>query len=258
VTGALHAECTKHRTVPGPAWLLLGCVALTVAISAISAAGTSYLADGPPQDAMKTAFLGVTLGQAAFVVLAVLVIGNEYSTGMIGSSLAAVPRRWTLLAAKAAIVGGVALVAAVAAVLGSFLVAAITLPGNGFTVANGFPPVSLTSGPGLRVVVGSVLYLVLVALLALGVATVVRDTAAAVGLLLALLYLFPLTVSLVTSETWKRHLEQVGPMSAGLAVQATRDVGSLPIGPWAGLGVLAGWAAAALLGGALVLQWRDA
>jgi ABC-2 type transport system permease protein len=51
---------------------------------------------------------------------------------------------------------------------------------------------------------------------------------------------------------------QIGPMSAGLAIQATTRLSSLPIGPWAGLGVLAAWTAAALLAGGLVLRLRDA
>jgi len=42
------------------------------------------------------------------------------------------------------------------------------------------------------------------------------------------------------------------------AIQATRNLGTLPIGPWAGLGVLAAWAAAALLAGGLLLRLRDA
>jgi ABC-2 type transport system permease protein len=55
-----------------------------------------------------------------------------------------------------------------------------------------------------------------------------------------------------------RHLQQIGPMSAGLEIQASTGLHSLPISPWAGLGVLAGWAAAALLAGGLLLRLRDA
>jgi ABC-2 type transport system permease protein len=258
MTLALHAEWTKLRTVRGNAWLLLACVLLTIAVSGMSAAGTSYLEEGAAQDAMETGLLGVRLGQAAFAVLAVTIISGEYSTGMILGSLAAVPGRWTLLAAKAVLVAGVVLLAATVAVLVSVAIAAAVLPGNGFTAANGFPSWSPTSGPLLRVASGSVIYLVLIALLALGVATAVRDTAAAVGLVLALLYLFPLLATLVTDDTWERRLEQLGPMTAGLAVQTTRNVDALAIGPSAGVGVLSAWAAAALLGGGLTLRMRDA
>jgi ABC-2 type transport system permease protein len=81
----------------------------------------------------------------------------------------------------------------------------------------------------------------------------------AIGVVLALLYLFPIVVAAAGADpSWQRHLEQIGPMEAGLAIEATSGLRSLPIGPWAGLGVLAAWAAAALLGGGLMLRRRDA
>ena len=63
---------------------------------------------------------------------------------------------------------------------------------------------------------------------------------------------------MIGNPHWQRLLQQIGPMSAGLAIQATTDLRSLPISPWAGLGVTAGWAAAALLAGGLLLRMRDA
>src|SRR6266540_4471939 len=80
----------------------------------------------------------------------------------------------------------------------------------------------------------------------------------ALPILLGLLYVFPILAQAVGDRHWQRHLQQVGPMSAGLAVQATRDLHDLPIGPWQGLGVLAGWAVAALLAGGVLLSRRDA
>ncbi|HWG14798.1 MAG TPA: ABC transporter permease, partial [Streptosporangiaceae bacterium] len=81
-------------------------------------------------------------------------------------------------------------------------------------------PLSLTDGPVLRAVAGSVLYLVLIALLSLGVATAVREPAVAIGVVLALLYLFPVIAHVAVNQQWYRHLEQTGPMTAGLAIQA--------------------------------------
>jgi ABC-2 type transport system permease protein len=255
---ALHAEWTKLRTVTGTIWLLLAVVALTVALSALAASGTSCPAAGCNQDPAKVSLTGIQFGQAAVAILAVLAISSEYSSGMIGVTLVAVPRRATVLAAKAAVVGGLVLAAGTVAVLASLLVGRLVLPGNGFTAAHGFQVLSLADGPVLRAAAGSVLYLGLIALLSLGVATVVRDSATAIGVVLALLYLFPIIAAVVADRDWFRHLQQVGPMTAGLAVQATMRLQSLPIGPWAGLGVLAAWAAAALLAGALLLHLRDA
>jgi ABC-2 type transport system permease protein len=75
---------------------------------------------------------------------------------------------------------------------------------------------------------------------------------------LGLLYMFPIIASLVSDATLARHLQQIGPLSAGLDVQATTGVNSLPLTPWQGLGVVALWTAGALLLGALALKFRDA
>ena len=104
----------------------------------------------------------------------------------------------------------------------------------------------------------SVLYLALIALLSLGVAALVRDPAAAIGVVLGLLYLAPIAAGLITDRHWHNRVERYSPMPAGLTIQATRDLHSLPISPWGGLGVLAAWAAAALLAGWLALALRDA
>jgi ABC-2 type transport system permease protein len=75
---------------------------------------------------------------------------------------------------------------------------------------------------------------------------------------LGLLYLFPILSQVVGSPGVARHLDQVGPMTAGLEIQDSTGLHGLPIGPWAGLGVTAAWAAAALLAGGLLLRLRDA
>ena len=254
----LHAEWTKLRTAPGTAWLLLAVVVLTVALSAAAAAASRCPATGCGADPTKISFTGVYLGQLAVAIVAVLVISTEYSTGMIRTTLAAMPRRLSVLAAKAAVVTGLILAAGTVAVLGSLLAGRLILPGHGFTPAHGFAPLSLGDGPVLRATVGSVLYLALIALLSMGVAALVRDSAVAIGAVLGLLFLFPIVTSLVTNSHLHRHLEQVAPMTAGLDIQATTGLRSLPLSPWAGLGVLAAWAAGALLAGGLLLRFRDA
>jgi ABC-2 type transport system permease protein len=104
-----------------------------------------------------------------------------------------------------------------------------------------------------------VLYLALVGLLSLGIATIVRDSAAATGAVLGILYVTPIIALFLGSErTWQRRLERYAPMNAGLTIEDTTGLRHLPIGPWAGLGVLAGWTAAALLISGLLLRLRDA
>jgi ABC-2 type transport system permease protein len=254
----LHAEWTKLRTVASTGWLLLGAAVLTVAVGTATDAAATCPAGGCQADPAKLSLTGVQAGQAIVAVIAVLAISNEYSTGMIRVTLTAMPRRLTVLAAKAALVAGLVLVAAAVGVLASVLAGRLIMPGHGFTPAHGYPPPSLGDGPDLRAACGSVLYLVLIALLSLGVATAVRETAVAIGLVLGLLYVFPIVTSVIANQHWQRHLEQIGPMTAGLYIQTTTDLRSLPLTPWQGLGVLAAWAAGALLVGGLVLRFRDA
>jgi len=255
---ALHAEWTKLRTAGGTGWLLLTTVVLMVGLGVLVSATVDCPSAGCAGDPTQISLTGVQVGQAVVAVLAVLAIGGEYGTGMIHVSFAAVPRRLVVLAAKALLVVGGVLLAGMVAVLGSLAAGRILLTGNGFTPAHGQAAISLGDGPTLRAAFGTVLYLVLVALLSLGVATLVRDSATAIGTVLGLLYLAPIIASVVSDPHWHKRLERAAPSTAGLAIQATRDLASLPIGPWAGLGVLALWTAAALGGGALLLQLRDA
>ncbi|TDD62416.1 ABC transporter permease [Actinomadura darangshiensis] len=258
---ALRAEWTKLRTLPSTWWMLAAIAGLTLAVGAAvtGSVDTSHCSTpaGCMEDTPKLALSGVQLGQVAAVVLGVLAVGGEYAAGTIGATLAAIPRRSTVLAAKAAVVAAVVAVAGTAGVLASLAVARGLLPGNGFTSANGYPPLSLADGPTARAAFGTVLYLVLVALLALGVGTAVREQAAAITAVLALLWIVPIITRLIASAKWEDRLDKIAPMPAGLAVQATRGLERLPIGPWNGLGVLAAYAAVALLAGGALFTLRD-
>jgi ABC-2 type transport system permease protein len=258
----VHAEWTKLRTA-GAGWLLLAAAVLTIAVGTAAAGVFSC----PPArggclqagaDPAKIAFTGVYLGQAAVAVLGVMVIGEEYGTGMIRVTLAAMPRRLPVLAAKAVVAAGAALAAGTAAVAGSLLAGRLILPGRGLTTAGGFVPLSLANGPDLRAALGTVLYLALIALLALGVTTAVRDSAVGVGLALGLLYLFPIVAAALPDAVLARHLNQISPMTAGMDIEATVGIQSLPLTPWQGLGVTALWAAGALVLGGAALRLRDA
>jgi hypothetical protein len=258
---ALRAEWTKLRTLPSNVWLLLATAGLTVAasVAVTSTVDTSHCPSPAEcfEDTAKLSLTGVWLGQVAVVVLAVGMMAGEYGTGLLRATLAAHPRRQLVLTTKAAVLTATVAVAGALGVAGALLAGRLLLPGNGFSAANGYPPVSVADPATLRAAAGTVLYLVLVGLLALGVATAVRGTAASVTVVLSLLYLAPALVELVRDPQWHDQLAKLPPMTAGLAIQATRHLELLPIAPWAGLGVLAGWAAAALVTGGLLLAGRD-
>nr|WP_237542685.1 ABC transporter permease subunit [Streptomyces sp. SID4919] len=232
--------------------MLIGTVVATTALGAGAISVVDCTADGCGGDTVRVGLMGVHLGQALVAVLAVLVISGEYGSGMIGTTLTAVPRRATVLAAKAVVLTGVVSVGGTAAALGSVLAGRLLLPDVGDRA------LSLSDGPTLRAVLGTVLYLVLIGLLSLGVATAVRDSATSVGVVLGLLYIVPIVMQTIGDPDRQRLLQQISPTSAGLSIQATTDLGSLPLSPWAGLGVTAGWAAAALATGGLLLRVRDA
>jgi ABC-2 type transport system permease protein len=249
---ALHAEWVKMRTVTSPLWLVLAAVAATVALSTVATSVVTCTSRGCGGDTTRLTLMGVYLGQAPVVILGVLVISGEYGTGMIRTTLTAVPRRATVLVAKALTLTGVVAAGGTVAVLGSVLAGRLVLPDLGDRA------LSLSDGPTLRAVVGTVLYLTLIGLLSLGVATAVRDAATGIGIVLGLLYIVPLVARTISDPDWQRPLERIAPMSAGLAIQTTTDLAGPHIGPWAGLGVTAGWAAAALLVGSLLMRGRDA
>jgi ABC-2 type transport system permease protein len=237
--GALTLALLQLGRVPGTVWLLLAVVVLTVGVSTL-AVGT-----GSTTDDAKLSLTGVAFGQAVVAILAVLAIGGEYSTGMIHVTFAAMPRRGLVLAAKGL------LVALLTAAAGAVSVAGCLVAGRGYL---DLP----FDGPVRRAALGSVLYLMLIAVLSLGIAALVRDSAAAIGVVLGLLYVLPIVAHAFTDPKWERHLLQIAPMSAGSAIQATVGLKDLPIGPWPGLGVLAAWAAGALVLGGLALRLRDA
>ena len=257
MTDALRAEWTKLRTISGTWLLALGAVVVAVAASAGIAAATHISPGGAgSQDPTKLALIGVDVGQAVVAVLAVLAVTEEYGTGMIRVTIAAIPCRALVLGAKAINLAGLTLMAGAGAVAGCLIAGRLLLPGAGLDPAHGYALISITRGPTLRAAFGSVLYLGLIAVLSLGIGVVVRDTAVSTASVLGVLYLPPLLAQLV-SGPWRRHIQQIAPMTAGLAIQATRHIRSLPIAPWAGLGVLAAWAGGTLLVGFVVLEARD-
>jgi ABC-2 type transport system permease protein len=246
-----RAEWVKARTLTSTGWLLVAAIASGVGCSAAICAVVRY-EPGSSQDPTKLALSGIQLAQGLIAIWAVRAVSGEYRSGMIRTTLTAIPQRANVLAAKTAVIAALSLAASAITVAGSLLVAPVLLAAKGFTTAHGLP-LSLGAGRTLQAAAGSILYLTLISLLAAGTALAVRDAAATTGVVLSLLYLFPLAAQLAGNATWQRHLQQIGPTTAGLNIQATANLGTLPIGPWAGLGVLAAWSAAALFVGALRL-----
>jgi hypothetical protein len=267
LAGALRAEAVKLRSVRGTAWSALAIVGLTVLLSAFVCASVDTqggAGGGGDEDVVMLSLSGIYLSQIAVVALAVTAVTSEYATGMIRTSFVANPRRRTVLSAKAVVVGTAVLGAGLVATVASYLAGQSILPGNGFTAANGYPPASLADWPTLRAVLGSAVYLALLALLSLAAGAILRHTAAAVSTMLGLLFVPLVALTFLPGDLWE-PVQRFAPMTAGLAVQST--TGSLeliagraarPVGAWAGLGMLAAEAAVALLAAAWLIGRRDA
>lgn len=251
----LRSEWTKLRSVRSGYWTLLATVVVLVGFSALVAASTvagyseMTLQDKADLSPITIGLSGVDFAQIAILVLGVLVITSEYGSGMIRSSVSAVPQRLTLLAAKAALLASITTVVGIVSCFAAFFIAQSILSGEGIQAHIGDPG-------ALRSVVGGGLYLGVVSLLALGVGTLIRRSAGAIAAVFGLLFVLPLLLGLLPA----RWAEGIGKYLPGLAGQALFGVprGTSPLSPWVGFGVFCLWAAAALLAGAMALQRRDA
>jgi ABC-type transport system involved in multi-copper enzyme maturation permease subunit len=223
--------------------------------------------------ALERTLVGAFAGLTVLIVLGVLFVTTEYRRGMIRTTFAASPRRGRVLAAKAVVIGAVSFVTGLISGAIARPLCAYLLRRNGNIL---LPVNRLTE---LRLVVGTAALLAVAAVFALAVGMLLRRSAAAVAVVVVLilmpyilssvavlpvgparwlLYLFSILAGVISNPHWHRHVQQIGPSSAGLAIQATVGLHGLPIGPWAGLGVLGLWASGALLVGGLLLQIRDA
>ncbi|MFI6474378.1 ABC transporter permease [Streptomyces sp. NPDC050516] len=256
VPAVLKSEWTKIRTVSSTTWTLACALIVTVAISAaLCALMKSQFDDlGPAEkltfDPTFISFSGMILGQLAMVVFGVLVVGTEYSSGMIRSSLAAVPRRGTFLFAKLTVATLLALIVGMATSFLSFFLGQALLGPHRTTI--GEPNV-------LRAVVGAGLYMALIALFSMGVATMLRSSMLSLGILMPFFFLISQILSAVPGA---KNVARYFPDRAGSQImQVVPDAMNsdpAPYGPWGGLGIMVLWVIAALAGGYLVLRKRDA
>jgi ABC-2 type transport system permease protein len=256
---ALHAEWTKLRTLPSTGWLILVAVAATAGLGLAVTASLDYTHCGTPcsLDTTKLSLAGVRLGQVGVVVLAVLTGTAEYSSRTIRPTLTAVPRRFPVVLGKLGVLALLGLVTGAVAVGASLAAGQAVLPGNGFTPAHGYPALSLADDLTRQAALGTVVYIGLIALLGAGLGLLLRDTAGAVTAALGLLYGAPVVAMFISDPVWQHRLHRYSPMDAGLAIQATRDLAAVDIGPWAGIGVLSLYAAAAVVAGLVLFQLRD-
>jgi ABC-type transport system involved in multi-copper enzyme maturation permease subunit len=201
-------------------------------------------------DAINTGVAGWHLAQLAIGVLGVLVITGEYSTGMIRSSLMAVPRRLPVLWAKLLVFALVTFVLMLIASLISFLaVQAI--------VTQHHVQHSLSSPGAVRTVIGAALFLTVLSVLCLGLGTILRNTAGGIAAFVGLLFVLP-GISAILPSSVNDSVSPYLPLNAGTTVASHTFDNTHHLATWAGFGLFCGYAAVAIVGAAITLMRRDA
>jgi hypothetical protein len=203
-------------------------------------------ADRHPLD---IALAGVNASQLAIAVLGVLVITGEYSTGMIRASFTAVPKRLPVLWAKTGVFAVVAFVLALPSVLIAFFASQAILSRHHILQIS-------FSHPGVaRSVLGGAVYLMLVGIFALGIGSIVRNTAGGIATFAGIFFVIP-PLLLILPASWHDAVSKYLPSEAGRQMfSLTHDANSLAPGPGALLFV--GYCVLALVVAAVLLVRRD-
>ncbi|MFS8198863.1 ABC transporter permease [Streptomyces sp. CWNU-52B] len=253
-TQVLRSEWTKIRSVASTVWTLSLAAVVTVALGAlISLLSKNEFdkmdrADRLSFDPTYISFAGTSLGQLAMIVFGVLVVGNEYSTGMIRTSLSAVPQRGTFLAGKLAVATALAFLVALVTSFVTFFLGQAMLGSHRASI----------SDPGvLRAVIGCALYMTLIALFSMGVASMLRSPMLSLGVLMPFFFLISNILGNVpaTKKIGRFLPDQAGSKIMQVVTPIDDDV---PYGPWGGLGIMVLWVIAAVAGGYVLLKRRDA
>jgi ABC-2 type transport system permease protein len=256
--GVIRAEWIKLRSLRSTWWSLLAAVLIIDGLGTLFSALHAHrmTQNGGPGsrifgfDATQVSLRGVFLAQLAIGVLGVLVITGEYSTGMIRSSLAAVPRRVPVVFAKAAVFAAVVFVVSL---IGSFFGFLLGQQAQASTHAQA----SLSTPGADRAILGAALYLTLIGLLGVGLGFLVRNTAGAIATLFGVVLVAPILANALPTP-YSTDVTKYLPLSAGQRVIETMNPDANLLGPWVGLAVTALYALVALGAGIVILKRRDA
>jgi hypothetical protein len=249
------SEWTKFVTLRSTRWSLGVGVLLTIAFPLLFATVTAThwsrmsfheRADRHPLD---IALAGVNVAQLAIAVLGVLVITGEYSTGMIRATFIAVPKRLPVLWAKLAVYAAVSFALILPSVLVAFFASQAIL--NGHHILQ-IP----FSSPGVaRSVVGGAVYVMLVGIFALGIGSIIRNTAGGIATFAGIFFVLPPLMN-VLPTSWNNAISKYLPSEAGRQLFSLTQ-GAHSLSPlWGGL-LMVGYCAAAVAVAAVLLVRRD-
>lgn len=256
---AIAAEWIKIRSLRST-WIWMGgLLVLLVGFGALGAGMSSGSIDDPAAggggpfrdtDPLSTALSGANFAILVTAVLGSLAGAREYSSRMIASSVAAVPRRWQLVVSKSVVFATVIATTAVTGVLGAFWVAMAILS------ANDAATVALADDAVLRQLLGMAGYITAIGLVGLGLGVILRSVAGSIGAVVAAVMVLPPLAAALLPESWDQLLQYL-PSSAGAAFTTVEGAGAEVLGVEAGVAVLLAWVVAALVGAIVSITRRD-
>jgi ABC-2 type transport system permease protein len=252
----LRSELTKFRSLRSTIYTLLTAVVLMIGIGAIFSAVTAsqYHTLSAVEQALlnpvTTSLSGVMFAVVAFGVLGVLVTSGEYSTGMVRSSLTAVPRRLPVLWGKLAVFAGVIFPVSLVASFISFFLGQVLLNSQHIGV-------SITASGALRSVIGAALYITVAGMIGVALGALFRNTAAGIATFAGVFFVIPPLASLLPSSI-SGDLSPYLPSNAGAALWGGAQGVPNALAPWNGFALLCGYAVVVIAAAAWRLRRSDA
>jgi ABC-2 type transport system permease protein len=252
---ALRSEWTKLRSLRSTFWALAVTVVLGIGLGAAISAATAHgyakfsVSSKLSWDPTNVSLAGVAIASLAIAVLGVLFISSEYSSGMIRTSLIAVPKRGRVLAAKSLVFAAVTFVVGEVTSFVAFFVGQALISGHAPTAALGDPGVA-------RAVVGTGLYLTVLAVLSVAAGTLLRRPAAGIACMTAVLFVLP-GIAQALPDSWRNPVTEFWPTQAGGQIASVYHAAHT-LQPWPGFGVMCLFAAIVYAIAWALLDSRDA
>jgi len=251
----LRSEWTKLRSVRSTFWALAVTVVVGVGLGAVISAATARgyarfsVSSKLSWDPTGVSLAGVAVASLAIAVLGVLCISSEYSSGMIRTSLIAVPKRGRVLAAKSLVFASVAFVVGEITSFAAFFV--------GQALIAGHAPHAVLGDPGVaRAVAGAGLFLTVLAVLSVAAGTLLRRSAAAITCMVAVLFVFP-AIAQALPDSWRNPVNEFWPTQAGGQLTSVYHAAHT-LQPWPGFGLMCLFVAVVYAIAWTLLDRRDA
>ena len=247
-TKLISLRSTRYSLLAAVATMIL--LAVAIALAQMGRWNSMNIGEQLRYDSIDNAVGGYHLAQLAIGVLGVMVITGEYSTGMIRSSLMAVPHRLPIVWAKAVVFAAVTFVLMLASAFVAFF--AVQAIATRHHVQH-----SLGDPHALRAVIGVALFLTVLGLLSIGLGTLIRNTAGAIASFVFLLFVLP-GITAILPASMSDAIWPYLPLNAGTTVATSRFDDGRHLSTWGGFALFCGYAALALAAGAISMMRRDA